>query len=84
MKDGCDVDVFDLVVVLIRTGPDFNSSDEDVFKFSFVVFGLDGINESSKVGVVLDVKSCIPLAVFVCKGYLFERCAEHGKNQNES
>ena len=59
MKDDSDMHMFDLVIVLVRSRSDFDSPDEDVFEFSFVIFCCDGIKESSKVGVVLDIESCI-------------------------
>ena len=63
VKDRCDVHVFDLVVVLVRPRTDFDTSDEDVFESSGVPVCSDGIKQSSKVFVRLDVESSIPLPV---------------------
>jgi hypothetical protein len=43
MKDGRDVDVFDLIIVLVWSCSDFDTSDKDVFEFSSVVFPFNGV-----------------------------------------
>ena len=65
VEDGSDVDVLDLVVVLVASGSNLNSSNEDVLEFSSFVVCSDGIKQSSKVFVLLDIESSIPLTVFV-------------------
>ena len=83
VEDRCDVDVLDLVVVLVASGSNLNSSDKDVLKFSSFVLGSDSIKQSSKVFVLLDIESSIPLAVFVMEWYCSYTCAGHGKMANE-
>ena len=42
-EHGSNVDVFDLVIVLVWLGSDFDSSHQNVFKPSGVPGGLDGL-----------------------------------------
>lgn len=68
MEDGTDVDMFDLVVVLVWSSSDLNTSDKNVSKSSGVEFALDGGSEFVQVRGFLDVESCIPLTVLVGEG----------------
>ena len=69
VEDCRDVDVLDLVVVLVASCSNLDSSDKDVLEFSSVVVCSDGIKQSSKVFVLLDIESSIPLTVFVMEWY---------------
>lgn len=68
VEDGTDVDMFDLVVVLVWSSSDLNTSDKNVSKSSGVEFTLDGGSEFVQVRGFLDVESCIPLTVLVGEG----------------
>lgn len=65
VEDRGNVYVLDLVVVLVRTGAEFNSANEDVHKLSSSLLGLDGGEDIVEVFFVLDVESCVPLSVIV-------------------
>lgn len=69
VKDGCDMHVLDLVVVLEWSGSHFNSSNKDVLESSASPVVSDGIKQSSKVDIRLHVESPIPLSVFGSKRY---------------
>lgn len=67
MEDGGNVHVTDEVVVLIWSGSDFDSSNKNVLEHSGFPIGLDGGEELPQVSISLDIKSGVPLAVFVKK-----------------
>ena len=70
VEDCGDVHVPDLVVILVASCSDFWSSHQDVLELSTVVVGSNGIKELSKVFVLLNVESSIPLSVLGCKADL--------------
>ena len=61
MDDRRHVHVLDFVVVLVRPRSFFDSSNKDILESSGIPVSLDGIKQSSKVLVKLDVESSIPL-----------------------
>lgn len=77
MKDGGDVDVFDLVIVLVRSGTDFNTSAQNVSKLSSVPFALKGLQYEFEIGLCLYVKSSIPLTVLGGEGDLLRGGLKH-------
>ena len=80
----CDMDVLDLVIVLVRSGTDFNTSAQNVSKLSCVPFGLKSSDEVGEVVVGRHVESCIPLSVLMLEANLFWSVVEgHRKLINE-
>lgn len=67
---GCDVDVSDLIVAVIRSRSDFFSSNKDVLEFAGGVIGLNSSKDFIQVSIGWDIESSIPLAVFVGVVYL--------------
>lgn len=95
MEDDGNVNVFDEVVVLVRSGSDLDTTDEYIFDNSCLVVGLDGGEKLGQVGISLDVKTGVPLSVLVEKGNGSAcgelgvdiggclGCGTHGKMRNE-
>ena len=83
MEDGCDVDVLDLVVVLVWSSSDLNTSDKNVSKSSCVDVSLDGCEQALQIDGVLDVESSIPLTILVGEGHR-GRFVRHGRLESEN
>ena len=77
------MDVFDLVVVLVGSCSDLNTSDKNVSKFSGVPLRSDGGNKSLKVDRFLDIEACVPLTVLRSEVDWRAGCGEHGKLPSE-
>ena len=83
VEDRGDMHMSDLVVVLVASGSNFGSSNQDVLELSSVKLGSNGIKELSKVSILLHVESCIPLPVFVVAWHRTDACALHGVLVND-
>lgn len=68
MEDGAHVNVFDLVVVLVGTGSDLNTSDKNESKSPSIEFALDGGGELVEVCIGLNIEAGVPLAVLEGEG----------------
>lgn len=83
VEDCSDMHVLDLVVVLVASCSNFDSSNENVFEFSSFPLSFDGSKQSSKVLFLLHIESCVPLSVFMMIWYRSNTCAAHGEFQND-
>jgi hypothetical protein len=69
MEDDGNVYVSDLVVVLVASCSDFDSSNKYVLNSSAVGVSPDGIEDSVEIRVFLNVESAVPLSVFMSVRY---------------
>lgn len=76
------MDVLDLVIVLVWSCSNLNTSDKNVSKSSCFPFTLDGCNESIEVDGILNIKTCVPLTVLVGEGDA-GGCGRHGNFESE-
>ena len=76
------MDVLDLVVVLVRSCSDLNTSDKNVSKLSCVPLSSDGGSESFKVDGFLNIETCVPLTVLRGEVDWGSWCSKHGKMRN--
>lgn len=77
------MDVLDLVVVLVGSCSNLNTSDKNVSKLSGIPLGSDGSGKAFEVNGFLDVESSIPLTVLGCEVDGWSRCWKHGDLPNE-
>lgn len=63
VEDSGDVDVLDLVVVLMGSCTDLNTSAQNVSKSSGVPVGTKPVEDAFEGSIFLDVEACVPLAV---------------------
>lgn len=83
VEDCGDMHVSDLVVVLVASGANLGSSNQDVLELSSVKLGSYGIKELSKVSILLYVESRVPLPVFVVEWHRPDAVALHGELEND-
>lgn len=67
MEDAGNVNVSNEIVVLVGSGSNLDSSNENVLDTSGVIVGLDGGENLIEVGIGMNVESTIPLSIFVSK-----------------